>query len=277
MKPLLLVFLMTYVTCDLSPSRFRPHTIYGPPQPSSNLRIPSKLTIEDLIRLTERLQHGRPQNILQPSLQLPQSSYGPPQFAQAGSSNNQLRPPSTSYGVPDLRNIETLQKQMDALKPPQKPPTGFNSAPQSNQASLFPQQSEGSNNVPQGQYLPPLTTPKTAQQSTTTTSRPRTTTGAPRDFEYDYEAPTEEAALNDDDNSNSDSPNVSISNAVAGGTNFFYLQQPDGRLQRVVLQRSREPNGKPEEYVANYYFQNIQAVPNAVYTPLVSLGAVLKK
>jgi len=59
---------------------------------------------------------------------------------------------------------------------------------------------------------------------------------------------------------------------VAGAGSFFYVQQPDGRLQRVILQKIKDPNGKPEEYVANYYFQNIQALPNVVYTPLISLG-----
>ncbi|XP_066256261.1 uncharacterized protein [Euwallacea similis] len=188
-------------------------------------------------------QISRPQNL--PSTQnRPQATYGVPTPG-----NSQLRPPSTSYGVPEGSGIETFGEQQQL--PYNKPSNGFNRP-----------------NVPSsagGEGYEPAASTQRVPLATSTTPRAvvAETTNGPS-FELDGQQ--------EEGQSDEASPNIAISNAVAGDGTFFYLQQPDGRLQRVVLQKTRDANGKPEEYVANYYFQNIQALPNVVYSPLIALG-----
>ncbi|XP_018569387.1 uncharacterized protein LOC108909505 [Anoplophora glabripennis] len=69
-------------------------------------------------------------------------------------------------------------------------------------------------------------------------------------------------------------PNIAVATAVSGvpGGQSFYLLQPDGRLQRVIYQKTRAEGDRENEYTANYLFQNIQADPSLVYSPLVALG-----
>nr|XP_023023127.1 uncharacterized protein LOC111511340 [Leptinotarsa decemlineata] len=112
-------------------------------------------------------------------------------------------------------------------------------------------------------YLPPSTTPKTVVR------RPSHPTVAPIPTTTPQE-PEETTPFNDQ----SDSPNVAIATAVAGlpGDQQFYLLQPDGRLQRVLYQKTREAGDQNYEYTANYHFQNIQADPNVVYSPLINFG-----
>ncbi|XP_066148272.1 protein tfg-1-like [Euwallacea fornicatus] len=188
-------------------------------------------------------QVSRPQNV--PSAQnRPQATYGVP-----NPGTSQLRPPSTTYGVPEGSGIETFGEQQQL--PYNKPSNGFNrlNAPLSTGG-------EG--------YESAATTQRTPLATSTTPRAVIAGTTSGPSFELDGQQ--------EEGESDEASPNIAISNAVAGEGTFFYLQQPDGRLQRVVLQKTRDANGKPEEYVANYYFQNIQALPNVVYSPLIALG-----
>ncbi|CAG9763402.1 unnamed protein product [Ceutorhynchus assimilis] len=206
---------------------------------------------------------GKSQFVPQPpqnsNSQQPQNSFGMNQYSPQQSSGinfnnqNQQRQPENSFGGVSI-NQNSLQQV--SQYPPQQSQNSENSLHQAQR---------GSNSLPTS-YLPTQTTPRSVVATTlkpSTTTATSTTTVEAND--YDYNQQTEEG------------PNISVSNAVAGGGSFFYLQQPDGRLQKVILQKTQEPNSKPEEYVANYYFQNVQALPNTVYTPLINLGAYTQK
>ncbi|XP_030767345.1 uncharacterized protein LOC115891085 isoform X2 [Sitophilus oryzae] len=314
-----------------------PQTVYGPPkhqqlplQTSPNLQPPSQL-------------YGRSQSF-GGSQSVPQNSYGAPAVQQLpssfkpsnfGSSNINNQFPSTSYGTPDVRNLETFGNIRNTLSDddilrknllndlrkqhlPYKPPSGFRpqnsgnlgnnniasvaqqyipteqvsgTSSQNTQSPInidlplpnqFQNQAANNNNGVGTSYLPPSTTSKPTAASTPKLANPQTigtTARSPSstNYDYDYESQPTEAPSTQDESETG--PNISISTAVAGaGTGgFFYLQQPDGRLQRVTLQKSQEPNSKPEEFVANYYFQNIPALPNTLYAPLINLGAYVKK
>ncbi|XP_076264846.1 uncharacterized protein LOC143199016 [Rhynchophorus ferrugineus] len=258
--------------------------------------------------------------------QSPLSSYGTPlresqsSRGQASSfpGSNLQTPPATSYGVPDIRNLETfgdfrdnfqnrdtLQQNIlrDLAKQhlPSKNPVGFRSQDNTNFVSqdyLPAKEDGGPSSRPQTpvtasesrptqgnvqptdvgeNYLPPITTTTAKPVVTTTPKVVSTTIQTPQvpNYDYDYDLQPTESPSNQND-SEAD-PNISISNAVAGGGGFFYLQQPDGRLQKVVLEKNQEPNSKPEEYVANYYFQNIPSLPNQLYAPLINLGSLSTK
>ncbi|CAG9824241.1 unnamed protein product [Phaedon cochleariae] len=117
-------------------------------------------------------------------------------------------------------------------------------------------------------YLPSTTTPRVTTERPVTTASRAVTTVRPT------EATVEEPMLTETDDESSGNPNVAIATAVAGNPEgqTFYLVQPDGRFQRVVYQKTQEQGDQDNEYTANYNFQNIQADPDLVYTPLITLG-----
>ncbi|KAL1516911.1 hypothetical protein ABEB36_000744 [Hypothenemus hampei] len=274
MKILIILFsLWPFTLCEVPPpyfhQKFKPSPLLDFEQPprSLNIKIPGKFTIEQLIRLTEQLQSSRQNQ----NLPLKQSTYLPP---------NQLRPPSPSqppisYGAPPQNALPHVQYGPPARpdKIEWKPPTTSYGVP----VETFEPQRQNilrqnlveqalPYNKPPRQYLPPSTTP---QPSTTPTNIFTSTEPPTVTVSDNLSTPAPSSGQEQD----ARDPNLAISNAFAGNTGVFYLQQPDGRFQRVILQRIQEPNSKPEEYVANYYFQNIQRAPEAVYAPLITLGS----
>ncbi|KAG5886225.1 hypothetical protein JTB14_029826 [Gonioctena quinquepunctata] len=122
-------------------------------------------------------------------------------------------------------------------------------------------------------YLPVTSTPNPVlRRPSQPGPTPRPTQIPVEDEEEDTESATEQPS----------NPNIAIATAVAGGPRQqqqqeeqqqqFYLLQPDGRLQRVIYEKNREVGDQEYEYTANYHFQNIQADPNLVYAPLITLG-----
>ncbi|XP_060520726.1 uncharacterized protein LOC132698567 isoform X2 [Cylas formicarius] len=292
-----------------SPQLFR---FSQPQQLSSSLAVdlPPKVTIEQLIRLTEQLQGSK--------LKLPSTSYGTPPRTSYGVPSKQIstypsqyRPPATElvpnkqilpvhnipgtlnsqqpqsqygppqnrpsnqYGLPNNKNLETFDKvqnnpgQGNLLNgfttqhlPIQGPADFYSDFGGLGQLQSNPQQIASQ---PGQNYIPPTTarTPYFATQAPLPIS---TVASSVPDGGNDNQATESTDADGIDD------PNVSVATAVAGGSGLFYVQQPDGRLQRVVFQKTKDINSKPEEYTANYYFQNIHALPNTVYSPLITLG-----
>ncbi|KAH1010168.1 transcription activator MSS11-like [Dendroctonus ponderosae] len=270
---------------------FRPSNQYGAPQNS-----PEKLqnSQQSLPQATYGVPNRETSGSVNNQQKPPATNYGVPD----------VRPLET---LDEQRTDEEVlrQKVLDALKKqqlPYKPASGFR--PDSVNQQYLPSEGEGSvgqsqtpfsGNRPQNRpaaenpgqankpatdigqgYLPPKGVAEGGFNSRPSTARPPVTESSPESVDGlsqpDQEPKPQQPTDNPLNQEGAEAgPNISIANAVAGGGNFFYLQQPDGRLQKVVLEKTREPNSKPEEYVANYYFQNIQALPNVVYTPLVTL------
>ncbi|VEN64305.1 unnamed protein product [Callosobruchus maculatus] len=133
---------------------------------------------------------------------------------------------------------------------------------------------EKRNVAPQnGGYDPPVatTTEKPVLKRPTKPKQIPTTAPPEVDTEQGNEEDENEAPQRDETPDDGQS-NVAIATAVAGGgSRHFYLLQPDGRLQRVTLEKTQETGDAANEYTANYLFQNIQPEPNGVYAPLISL------
>ncbi|CAH1107218.1 unnamed protein product [Psylliodes chrysocephalus] len=71
-----------------------------------------------------------------------------------------------------------------------------------------------------------------------------------------------------------ESPNIAIATAVVGAPNDqqYYLLQPDGRYQRIILPKPRDQTNKQIGLPANYQlYQNLQVDPNVLYTPLYTV------
>nr|CAH7747414.1 unnamed protein product [Callosobruchus chinensis] len=124
-----------------------------------------------------------------------------------------------------------------------------------------------------GGYEPPVatTTEKPVLKRPTKPKQKPVTSRPEVDTEQGHEEEENEAPEKDE-TPDDGQPNVAIATAVAGGgSRHFYLLQPDGRLQRVTLEKNQEAGDAENEYTANYLFQNIQPEPNGVYAPLISL------
>ncbi|CAH1989375.1 unnamed protein product [Acanthoscelides obtectus] len=187
-------------------------------------------------------------------------------------SNNPNSYPPSEFGTQTQRTPRTFGNPTNYPKPDfeSKSPSTF---PEENR-TVGPTENENRNVVPQGDgYVPPVatTTEKpvlkrpTKSSQTPVTSRPEVVPEQGNDDD-ENEAPERDESANDGQ------PNVAIATAVAGGgSRHFYLLQPDGRLQRVTLQKTQETGDEENEYTANYLFQNIEPEPNGVYAPLISL------
>ncbi|XP_057671709.1 uncharacterized protein DDB_G0288805-like isoform X2 [Diorhabda carinulata] len=91
---------------------------------------------------------------------------------------------------------------------------------------------------------------------------PRPTTPTPPTSEPDY----------DDQGAGAETPNIAIATSVAVPQNDlqYYLLQPDGTYQSIIL----EKGGRQEKaitYGQNYLLQNLRSNPNIAYTPIVNL------
>lgn len=179
---LILVVVSAWANCELPPIYNRPHTYRPNPQVDFNqqsldVKIPPKFTIEQLIRLTEQLQsdrfngqriqvnlvQGQNLNQLKPPSAKPAAPWqnfkpGQPDKNQwvpqpyptpSQGLNRPLKPPSTSYGVPNFGGVETFEDDSNKQQnlPYNKPPVVFR---------------------PTQEYIPPQTTPRGPAVTSTT-------------------------------------------------------------------------------------------------------------
>ncbi|XP_072386622.1 uncharacterized protein [Diabrotica undecimpunctata] len=125
-----------------------------------------------------------------------------------------------------------------------------------------PQNNNGNGNDDQvnNRYIPPTIESPVQRNPTPTTQRPFVTSSSGFDYPMEQDPNTE-------------SPNVSVATAVAApqdGQQFFLLQ-PDGTYQRIIVQKREGGSQKDNIYGANYVLQNVRTDPNIVYAPLISL------